>query len=82
MQFKGHCERHDYDSFYTRLFDIHPMSRYLFKNGMKSQGKFLVQMISLALSELSDPAKFDRTLTKLAEVHYHRGVRAVECKSP
>eukprot|EP00981_Chlorochromonas_danica_P007781 scaffold1882_cov163-Ochromonas_danica.AAC.12 len=67
-----------YDSFYTRLFDIHPMSRQLFKGGMRSQGKFLVKMISLALSELDDPAKFDRNLVKLAEIHYERGVKAVE----
>jgi hypothetical protein len=70
-----------YDSFYTRLFDIHPMSRQLFKGGMRSQGKFLVKMISLALSELDDPQKFDSNLVKLAEVHYQRGVKAVECKS-
>lgn len=69
-----------YDSFYTRLFDIHPMSRQLFKGGMRSQGKFLVKMISLALSELDDPAKFDRNLIKLAEIHYERGVKAVECE--
>jgi len=72
------CVTFFYDTFYTRLFDIHPMARYLFKSGMRSQGKFLVQMISLSLSELADPAKFDKTLTKLAEVHYERGVKAVE----
>ncbi len=70
-----------YDTFYARLFDIHPMARALFKNGMKSQGKFLVQMISLALSELDDKPKFERTLVKLAEVHNYRGVKAVECES-
>jgi hypothetical protein len=69
-----------YDSFYTRLFDIHPMSRQLFKGGMRSQGKFLVKMISLALSEMDDPEKFDKNLVKLAEIHYQRGVKAVECK--
>lgn len=74
------CATFFYDTFYTRLFDIHPMSRCLFKNGMRSQGRFLVQMISLSLSELADPVKFDKTLTKLAEVHYQRGVKAVECK--
>ena len=62
------------------MFDLHPMSRSLFKNGMQSQGTFLVKMISLALSELDDPNKFDTTLIKLAEVHYFRGVKAVECK--
>lgn len=75
------CVTFFYDSFYTRLFDIHPMCRQLFKNGMRSQGKFLVKMISLALSELDDPGKFDKNLVKLAEIHYERGVKAVECKS-
>ena len=69
-----------YDSFYARLFDIHPMSKDLFKSGMKSQGKFLVKMISLALSELDDPEKFNASLVKLAEIHYKRGVKASECK--
>eukprot|EP01031_Cornospumella_fuschlensis_P040902 gene40902-49892_t len=35
-------------------------------------------MISLALSELDDAEKFDRNLVKLAEIHYQRGVKAVE----
>lgn len=74
------CVTFFYDSFYTRLFDIHPMCKQLFKNGMRSQGKFLVKMISLAMSELEDPEKFDKNLVKLAEIHYQRGVKAVECK--
>lgn len=74
------CVTFFYDSFYFRLFDIHPMCRGLFKSGMKSQGKFLVKMISLALSELDAAEKFDKNLTKLAEVHYQRGVKTVECK--
>ena len=74
------CVTFFYDSFYLRLFDVHPLCRSLFKNGMKSQGKFLVKMISLALSELEDRNKFDKNLIKLAQVHYERGVKAVECK--
>ena len=70
-----------YDTFYMRLFNVHPMSRNLFKNGMRSQGKFLVKMITLALSEISDSAKFDKTLVKLAEVHNQRGVKCVECET-
>jgi len=72
------CVTYFYDSFYMRLFDIHPMSKNLFKNGMRSQGKFLVKMITLALSEINDSKKFDKTLVKLAEVHNERGVKAVE----
>lgn len=74
------CVSFFYDTFYTRLFDIHPMCRHMFKGGMRTQGKFLVKMISLALSEIHDPEKFDQNLTKLAEVHYERGVKAVECR--
>ena len=74
------CVTFFYDSFYARLFDMHPTCRPMFKNGMKAQGRFLVKMITLALSEYDDPEKFEQTLVKLAEVHYHRGVKAVECK--
>lgn len=69
-----------YDTFYTRLFNVHPMSKNLFKSGMRSQGRFLVKMITLALSEINDSVKFDKTLIKLAEVHNERGVKAIECK--
>lgn len=73
------CIMYFYNSFYDRLFDIHPLAKDLFKD-MRSQGKFLVKMISLALSEKSDPVKYEKTLAKLAEIHNERGVKAVECK--
>jgi len=72
------CVTFFYDNFYVRLFDIHPAAKDLFKTGMKGQGKFLVMMLSLALSELEKPAQFDKSLLKLAEIHYKRGVKAVE----
>lgn len=68
-----------FDTFYCRLFDIHPAAKELFKHGMKGQGKFLVMMISLSLSEIEKPAQFDKTLIKLAEIHYKKAVKAVEC---
>jgi hemoglobin-like flavoprotein len=68
-----------YDTFYLRLFDIHPLARDLFKDA-KSQGKFLVKMISLSLSEHADVVKYEKTLIKLAEIHNERGVKAIECK--
>lgn len=68
-----------YDTFYQRLFDIHPLARDLFKDA-KSQGKFLVKMISLSLSEHNDVVKYEKTLIKLAEIHNERGVKAIECK--
>mmetsp|Transcript_17811 Transcript_17811/g.29989 ORF Transcript_17811/g.29989 Transcript_17811/m.29989 type:complete len:235 (-) Transcript_17811:417-1121(-) len=70
IMYFSHC-------FYARLFNIHPMAKDLFKD-MKSQGKFLVKMISLSLSELTDGDKFRSTLVKLAEIHNERGVKAVE----
>ena len=56
------------------------MSRAMFKSGMKTQGKFLVKMISLCLSEITDTDKLTVTLTKLTEVHNTRGVKSIECK--
>ncbi|RYH04780.1 hypothetical protein EON65_46520 [archaeon] len=73
------CIMFFYNSFYGRFFDIHPVARDLFKD-MSSQGKFLVKMISLSLSEKADPQKYENTLIKLAEIHNERGVKAVECK--
>ena len=52
----------------------------MFKAGLKSQGKFLVKMISLSLTSIMDKPKFVDTMTKLAEVHNNRGVKSVECK--
>lgn len=68
-----------YSSFYERLFDVHPVARALFRD-VTSQGKFLVKMISLSLSEKADPVKYENTLIRLAEVHNERGIKAVECK--
>lgn len=80
------CVTYFYDRFYTRLFNVHPECKVLFMNHdkklkMKSQGKFLVQMITLMLSSLDDKnvKNFDNILIKLTEVHYVRGVKAVEC---
>ena len=70
-----------YDTFYGRLFDVHPQSQKLFTNGIKGQGRFLVQMLSVALNAISsDTEKLDKALTTLAEVHYTRGVKCVDCK--
>ena len=67
-----------YDVFYSRLFDVHPLSRPLFKSGLKSQGKFLVKMIGLSLGIIDEPEKFEKTLIKLTESHNERGIKAIE----
>lgn len=53
----------------------------MFKTGLKTQGKFLVKIISIALSEIddNDNSKFVSTLTALAENHNKKGVKAIEC---
>ena len=72
------CIMYFFDNFYSRLFDVHPMCRPMFKSGLKSQGKFLVKMISMAVSLINEPVKFQQTLIKLTETHNERGVKAIE----
>ena len=72
------CIMFFFDNFYSRLFDVHPMCRPMFKAGLKSQGKFLVKMISMALSMIDDHQKFNQTMVKLTETHNERGVKAIE----
>jgi hypothetical protein len=56
------------------------MARPMFSAGLKSQGKFLVKMMSMTLSLIGDKEdKFNEVMVKLAEVHNDRGVKAVEC---
>jgi hemoglobin-like flavoprotein len=64
--------------FYERLFNIHPLCRPLFTKGVESVGAFLVQMVSMSLSQLRDPTKFQQTMTALAARHCERGVKASE----
>jgi hemoglobin-like flavoprotein len=75
----GSCMMFFYDTFYSRLFDVHPLCRSMFKSGLKTQGKFLVKMISMLISDIdSDPTKFNNTLVKLTETHNDRGVKSIE----
>jgi hypothetical protein len=73
------CIAYFYDLFYNRFFDIHPMAKDLFKKGIKSQGKMLVKLISIALMEVKDSEKFQNTFQRLAEMHNRIGVKAAEC---
>jgi len=67
-----------YDSFYGRLFDVHPSAKPMFSSGMKSQGKFLVNMMTMTLNVISNPTQLIATMTDLADRHNARGVKAVE----
>ena len=46
------CMNWFFTAFYLRLFDVHPMCRPMFKNGLDTVGKFLIQMVSLCLNQL------------------------------
>lgn len=67
-----------YHVFYERLFNVHPLCRPLFTKGVESVGAFLVQMVSMSLSQLRDSQKFEKTMTSLAARHCERGVKASE----
>ena len=67
-----------FSNFYNRLFDIHPLCKSLFGSGLQSQGRFLVKMISLTLSQLGDEVKFGETMSELVKRHCERGVKAIE----
>jgi hemoglobin-like flavoprotein len=67
-----------YTIFYDRLFDVHPVCRPLFTSGIVGQGKFLVKMVSMTLSQLRDPRRFQQMMEELAVRHCQRGVRGCE----
>jgi hemoglobin-like flavoprotein len=72
------CVSWFYTIFYERLFNVHPMCQPLFTTGLVGQGKFLVKMMSITLSQLGDQSKFCTTMEGLAKSHCERGVRGVE----
>eukprot|EP01038_Epipyxis_sp_PR26KG_P004866 gene4866-6817_t len=67
-----------YTLFYERLFQVHPSSKSLFTKGIKSQGKMLIELLSLALFELNNKRKFQETFYRLAVIHCKIGVKAIE----
>jgi hemoglobin-like flavoprotein len=42
------------DLFYDRLFEVDPSTKVLFKGGMKTQGRMLMDMITAAVNGLND----------------------------
>ena len=67
-----------FSNFYSRLFDVHPLCRSLFSAGLQTQGKFLVKMISITLSQLGNKELFHQTMHDLTVRHCERGVKAIE----
>lgn len=77
--FRTHsCMSWFFNSFYERLFDVHPLCKPLFKSGLQAQGRFLIQMISTTLGQLKNPAEFKNTMRALTIRHCERGVKAIE----
>jgi hemoglobin-like flavoprotein len=68
-----------YDTFYERLFDVHPTLRPLFKTNMTTQAKALVKMIYAALEVLNDSSVLSDALNDLANRHSGYGAIAVKC---
>lgn len=67
-----------FSNFYSRLFDVHPLCKSLFSSGLQTQGKFLVKMISITLSQVNNPEQFQETMHDLTVRHCQRGVKAIE----
>jgi hypothetical protein len=57
------CVSWFFNNFYSRLFDVHPLCRSLFTSGLQSQGKFLIKMVSLTLSQLGDQVVFIKRIS-------------------
>lgn len=63
------------DLFYTRLFEIDPEIRPLFKNDLAEQGRNLMSMLATAVNGLDKPATFLRTFQELGRRHVDFGAR-------
>jgi len=66
------------DVFYRRLIEMFPSYENSFSNGLFQQGKSLVKMISLTISQLHHTNHFAVIMQKLAENHCKLGVKAYE----
>ena len=73
------CVSFFYESFYTRLFEVEPASRALFKGNMDTQGKALTKMIGVALSLVkTDVNTLVGALQGLARGHASKGVKSTQ----
>ena len=57
-----------YDSFYERLFQIHPSSRELFRGSMKKQGLVLAKIIGISIGLRDDEVRVTQILVAIAKV--------------
>jgi hemoglobin-like flavoprotein len=60
--------------FYTRLFQIDPSLKPMFKSDMQEQGRKLMQMVGMAVQGLSVPNEITGLLAELGRKHVEYGV--------
>jgi hemoglobin-like flavoprotein len=61
--------------FYSRLFELDPALRGLFKHDLANQAHSLMAMLRLAIEGLDAPEQFARALHNLGERHQDYGVQ-------
>jgi hemoglobin-like flavoprotein len=61
--------------FYSRLFELDPTLRRLFKHDLATQAHSLMTLLQLAIEGLDAPAQFTRALHNLGERHVGYGVQ-------
>ncbi|MCL6512124.1 MAG: hemin receptor [Anaerolineae bacterium] len=62
--------------FYTRLFEMDPSVRPLFKGDMKKQALMLMTVIGLAVRGLDRPEAIESSVRALGQRHFRYGVSA------
>jgi hemoglobin-like flavoprotein len=61
--------------FYGKLFELDPELKPMFKSDIREQGKKLMQMITMAVRGLNEPAKLLPAVEDLGRRHVGYGVR-------
>lgn len=64
--------------FYTRLFKLHPHLRHKFNGNMNEQGRKLMDMLGLAVSNLDNPEVLVPMIRELGCRHVRYGVLTVD----
>ena len=64
----GSCLTWFYDSFYSRLFEIHPGCKHMFRGSLKAQGKVLCKIIGISIGLRDDPVHIGKVLMTIAKV--------------
>lgn len=62
--------------FYGHLFQLEPQLKPLFPSDLKEQGRKLMAMLQLAVTELSEPATFAPVVQESGRRHVGYGVQA------